>query len=248
MATRIVSLLLLDASSGGSPTTTSDTAGDLGSFTIDFNGGSWTSIAGGNGIDLDAAAGECEAAISGTVLDANFEQAFTVEWLGGWNSGDASAAVHVEGTGGYYGVVSGDFVRFYDNGDNFIAAANHGGLATGEYVFQIAWDTSELTVEDRIKFWIEGVPFACIDVAIPAQNTDLDFTGATNFRIGTNKNGSGSCFNVGLYSTVLTDQEASDNATALDADNDADPNGGAPAAPEAPAPQGTGLFSMGFGL
>lgn len=229
MASRIVSLLLDDASSGTSPASTSDTAGDVGSFAIDFNSGSWTSIAAGNGLNLLAAAGECEAAISGTVLDANFGDFFTYEWVGSWNSGDASLAVQIEGTGGYYCVITGSFVRFYDNADTFIAAANHGGLTTGVYCFQVAWDSNQGTVTDRIKFWIDGVSFTCVDVAIPAQGTDLDFTSATNCRIGSNKNGSGDCYNVGLYSTVLTNTEASDNATALLADNDADPNGGAPA-------------------
>lgn len=226
-----------EASSGTTPTTTADevTTGGAVDLTVDFQGGNWTSIAAGNGVELDAD-GEVTANPNSTKIeDLNGTTSKLVLRMVGTYVTASTTSIRwgLTGTGAYYIRMFGTGFRFYDGANELRAAALHGLAANGVHVWTCEIDFTEATATDRVKFYQDGVQLTTLDVGlgIPAQNTTIDFTATSELQGGPADGDTQSIYSLTIQTDLLGSTEEAAQASALLADNDADPDGGAPEPP-----------------
>ncbi len=244
MALTPVLLYLADeASSGTTPTTIGDTsAGTPLNLTITYGtGAAWKSIGAGKGIGWATSGntGAVSGPLNGTKVEAALAGATKATWEIVIDPGSDAAnevLAYFGGSGAYPGlfvvqrISTGEIIVYVNN-----AQVAYYTISSGVSVITVAVDTDQAVAADRITLSQDGSPVTPFLTNYPAQHQAIDAL-QTDYSQNVIALGcysdptiqpatGSSLYFAKLYASALTSAEVAANATALAANNDADPNG-----------------------
>lgn len=253
----VVARYLFDeAASGTTPTTVADSEASPANLTVTFTAGSqWTSIAAGNGI-IGTSNAEDPTAVSGDLDGGKFDTAFhglkkmAIEFVATITQASGIAVMPLTITTAAF---ASHMVDLYFNRDggadarldiysNQIAEAAgdlccrvpNAGTATNPFptsvcVVRIEIDTAQATLADRCKVFYNGVQQTTTNDGVTQDDTFSVTAGMQVIALGAGGGFGEDGFTGSLYYLSIDNVvPATDNTTALLADNDAEPGGGGP--------------------
>lgn len=245
-ATPLLLYKMDQASSGTTPTTITDTStGTALNLTHTYGGGSWTSIASGDGLTYTATAGSVSSALNGTKVatalagshKATIEVVADTTSFTGFNQLMGFSATGAQGI--FVVVTAGAAVNQVGIGGAAGTAAWF-DVTPGLHRFLAVQDTDQATAANRLLLYVDGslapvdnTPFAASYPTLSAA-IDVGFTNYANNQITIGcltsaavESFVGPIYYGALYAAALTSGDATSHNTALASNNDADPNAGA---------------------
>lgn len=246
MATPLVLYKMDQASSGRTPTNVNDTAaGTAVNLPIGYGTATaWTAIGAGDGMSFDGTGQAVSGSLSGTKVATA---------LAGATAISIEAVVNTSSAANFAEIFGFQSNAFDDICDISIGGASAQIIVNGPSGTHVAFDcplglhhllavidTTQATAANRILLYVDGslasVNSSPTTPTYPTQNSAIDagFTNYANNRIvigcltsAAAQSFVGPIYFAALYAAALTSGDASSHSTALLANNDADPNGGA---------------------
>ncbi len=245
MATPLLLYKADEASSGTTPTTVGDSsAGTALPLTITYGtGAAWKSIGAGKGLGWATSGntGAVSGALNGTKVETALAGATKATWELVIDPGSDAAnevLAYFGGTGAYpimFGIqriATGEIIVNINGGQ-----AGYYTISSGVSVITVVVDTDQATPADRVVLYQDGSPIAPFLTSYPAQHQAIDAL-QTDYSQNVIALGcysdptiqpatGSSVYYAALYASALSSGTVAANATALAANNDADPSGGA---------------------
>lgn len=253
MATPLLAYKFNEASSGTAPTAILDSsAGTALNATITYGvSGAWTSIAAGRGLNYGGTATSVSGSLSGTKVQTALagSTAVTVEWC-------IDSALSATTYDSYLEIVDGSSTHVISMTINhsqggLIFSAAEGAFpndclikctipTSGVLVIHVVVDSTQATAGNRVKVYVNGSLQSITIVDQIGLNAALDagFTWSTaTLTMGAvGAAPLGITYEGFIYASALNSTEVSAHATAIAANNDADPNAAAQVPYRRPAP------------
>lgn len=221
-----------EASSGTTPTTAADSVASPVNLAVTYAGaGAWTSVTAGKGLNCvggtkavaTAFGTKLATAISGSLTWAiemvcSFPLADSGEVLGVWGSNPTYPLLHFQGN---------DQVAYYSSGNEIIEWTQTG--LTGPHAVTHVWDSAQVTANNRFRVYIDGVQVPDNVSGFMTLNKTVSLASGDKLSVGQVEAGcpSGSAiYWLAVANHAPATVEVLSRATALLANNDADPGGG----------------------